>query len=1065
MRVSLKRIITFFLVFAIVLCLVAPAFASQGTTSLITDTESVGLWDSYLSAFANALNSVSVVRQRYWSYANELLARGYGSVDQPTLYSICSSFNSPDIDSLVSAALYLAEVITDFFVEPTDRYVVLFDTELSVYRIYDQRANIWLVNQMGHFPYYAPPLDEDGNVPAVGEDTTGIQWLEGVFKNETHRHFVSKDVLEDYADYYGGTISYVENYYGIFSRDGGGTKPYGSYWLCDPHGYPFVTVRNSDSTAVDTPNDYIIDEDGNTSTGQLIDVENNIVWFPDGTWYYLDQLIYDQSTKTYNVDSHDQYVYDSFNNSFNTTSYYYEYNFYITHTSITYIGQTEEYEDPYQLYYKLPDGRSSADLTAEELEQLSLAFVDVINYARSADDINMRALYHFDGNLADASYWSYCSTFDWVEGASITYMDEGAFDGSLYLDEKKHVFDVILPSADMSGDFTIQFRYYQSYTSAPKTDSSISLGSQAVLHMDGKSMYNRDLGFLVEIPTGSWNEIALVREGDYLYYYLNGLCYGNLSLIGSYGNTITFTFGSEQQTYKKLDELRVTKGALYSCGEDYTPSAVPYDTNLALILPDGEVPIADEYWTINPAEDNLLSSLNFSDISSLNIKDFSPDQTPLNGTDSMTDKYGWWTSFWGQNVLYTFYNDTSVSEVENGIKIETAADFSSTEFESVEVSSYLSCLNVRGGCIALGVTLDNDSFEYCTTSSEVLKNGYNLMTPKIGTGKRRMTLSVVDTEGNTSYVVFDTYGAQSSLSGIINYPGMLYYVSSSYTTFDIYWSDGFRDQSNSSLYHYRAGIPQYITDGNSLAGPCFFYFVPRSGSGTIAYMELIVGDKPGFTMDWHSAVFSSGQLEEAPVLAVKSNTTVTEYQIGGVRPSYPTKGQVWALVENGRITSLQQYSGYAWLQVDGRIWTGERWIPTGSYDIFTMQDFWDMTGTTPKDEYTYIYSESGFWDWWQKQWISFTGTLWDKMDDSGGGGDSVPDLEDDPLLDEEDKQKFNEDEYSGIVKLMRKAYSFVSEFFSDFISGGLVDFLDFLSDPASPVYGLFQLSGLDGGGT
>lgn len=1053
MRVSLKRIITFFLVFAIVLCFVVPAFASQGTTPLITDTESVVAWESSLSAYANAINTWEVVCRRYWNYANELLARGYGSVDPTTLYSLCDNFNSPDIDSLVSAALYLAEIITDFFVEPTDRYVVMFDTEFSVYRIYDQRMNIWLVNQMGHFPYYAPSLDEDGNVPAVGEDTTGIQWLEGVFNNETHRHFVTYDVLEDYANYYGGTISYVENYYGIFSRDGGGTLPYGSYWLCDPHGYPFVTVRNPDSTAVNTPNDYI-DEDGCTSTGQLIDYENNVVWFPDGTWYYLDQLIYDESTKTYYVDSHDQYVYDSFNNSFNTTSYYYEYNYYITHTTITYIGQTEEYEDPYQFYYKLPDGRSSADLTAEELEQLSLAFVDVINYARTADDINMRALYHFDGNLADASYWSYCSKFDWVEGASITYMDEGAFEGSLYLDEKKHVFDVILPSADMSGDFTIQFRYYQSYTSAPVSDSSIALGSQAICYFDGKTWYDRDLSALVEIPTGSWNEIALVREGDYLYYYLNGLCYGNISLIGSYGNTITFTFGSEQQTYKKLDELRVTKGALYSCGEDYTPTAVPYDTNLALILPDGEVAIADEYWTIIPPEGNLLSRLDFSDMSTLSVQDFSPSQTVLNGADSVSDKSSWWSSFWNTYGIYTFDHTASIEQLENGVSVTTSGDYIPNNTNRVTFSEYLYATNYPQNCIAINFTA-----EYAEWIESLWDLTYAPTVFSEYAAPLTFTFTIVDTSGNASYIVFKTRSGENH---------NLTYVSHSYTTFDIYWPYGFRDPVTSSTTYYSSGCPQFFDESNGTwnYGPLCFYLVPRSGSGTIAYMELIVGSEPGYELNWHSAVYSSGQLEEAPVLAVKSNTTVTEYQIGGVRPSYPTKGQVWALVENGRITSLQQYSGYAWLQVDGRIWTGERWIPTGSYDIFTMQDFWDMTGTTPKDEYTYIYSESGFWDWWQKQWVSFTGTLFDKMDDSGGGGGgSVPDLEDDPLLDEEDKQKFNEDEYSGIVKLMRKAYSFVSEFFSDFISGGLVDFLDFLSDPASPVYGLFQLSGLDGGGT
>lgn len=1052
-----KKSISYFLVVAMCFSLIVATvpFAHAYTTGdLIYDSASVDHWVSWMENNTHGSNIVDL-KPSFWNVIDLCFsASGCGSLESYTdVLNAMETWNGRmhRFDPVNVLALSIFALATSSKDIPTA--YVAFDSDFGVYRLREYHTDIWLVNSAGYFPYYAPPADEDGNVPAVGEDTTGIQWLEGVFKNETHRHFVSKDVLEDYADYYGGTLSYVENYYGIFSRDGGGTKPYGSYWLCDPHGYPFVTVRNSDSTAVDTPNDYIIDEDGNTSTGQLIDVENNIVWFPDGTWYYLDQLIYDESTKTYNVDSHDQYVYDSFNNSFNTTSYYYEYNYYITHTSITYIGQTEEYEDPYQLYYKLPDGRSSADLTAEELEQLSLAFVDVINYARSADDINMRALYHFDGNLADASYWSYCSTFDWVEGASITYMDEGAFDGSLYLDEKKHVFDVILPSADMSGDFTIQFRYYQSYTSAPKTDSSISLGSQAVFHMDGVTMYDRDLGTLTGIPTGSWNEIALVREGDYLYYYLNGLCYGNVYIIGSYGNTITFTFGSEQQTYKKLDELRVTKGALYSCGEDYQPSLVPYDTNLALILPDGEVPIADEYWTITPPEDNMLS-FDFSDLGSLAIDHFDPYGTGWGGAASSSTLQSYFKARFSTFELFTFRNTASVTQGENCVEIEvddpTEITDTYTVYGSEDSAGGVWWDNFPKNC--LGLCFSAEGYECWKNTAD----HYTAFYSGSGSAVKTYCLTVVDNAGNSSYVVFKNSGVQGDV---------LTYVSHSFTTFDIYSTTGYRI-GNGAEYLFKVNTPYYCNYRYSTSstyswnGPHFFYFVPRSGSGSIAYMELVEATEPQFDLVFNSAVYSSGQLEEAPVLAVKSNTTVTEYQIGGVRPSYPTKGQVWALVENGRITSLQQYSGYAWLQVDGRIWTGERWIPTSSFDIFTMQDFWDMTGTTPKDEYTYIYSESGFWDWWQKQWLLFTGTLWDKMDGSGGGGDSVPDLEDDPLLDDDDKQKFDENEYTGIVKTMRKIYDFMAGFFSDFTVNGINDFLGFLDDKNSIIYGLFNLSGL-----
>ena len=94
-----------------------------------------------------------------------------------------------------------------------------------------------------------------------------------------------------------------------------------------------------------------------------IDLSGMTITLPDGTIQIADQIIYDESTKTYHVDSHD--VYNTYN--------YYTWNYYINYTSITNIGTTAEYAEKYEVYYELPDGRNSADLTAEECEQLNVS--------------------------------------------------------------------------------------------------------------------------------------------------------------------------------------------------------------------------------------------------------------------------------------------------------------------------------------------------------------------------------------------------------------------------------------------------------------------------------------------------------------------------------------------------------------------------------------------------------------------------------------------------------------------------------------------------------------------
>lgn len=178
-------------------------------------------------------------------------------------------------------------------------------------------------------------------------------------------------------------VSQKADYYYII-RNGG------RFFLADENMKPFIYHRTG---IADKPEDrptgsiWVVDENGN-----LVQVEGDDL--PDNVGVDLGTLIgnlptdsnvifngctYDESTKTYYYHTEVPITID------NRQYYYFTYNYHINYTSITYIGTTEEYDKHYEVYYKLPDGRSSADLTAEELEQLNLS-IDVINYGRSADD-------------------------------------------------------------------------------------------------------------------------------------------------------------------------------------------------------------------------------------------------------------------------------------------------------------------------------------------------------------------------------------------------------------------------------------------------------------------------------------------------------------------------------------------------------------------------------------------------------------------------------------------------------------------------------------------------------
>ena len=774
----------------------------------------------------------------------------------------------------------------------------------------------------------------DGNARILCVDTTVTPPVyNGTWK--PIQTLKSPYTLVSYADLYnmaadaGGKVQKSGNLYLILNSAG-------TQFYATPSGLAYACMPTDESASgSDRPTDSVIEVGGDGSENTVtvdgdntkIDIENGIFTGLDGTLQIIDGVIYDESTKTYYIDSHDSYTTNIYN--------YYTYQYYINYTSITYIGYTEQYDKHYEVYYKLPDGRSSADLTAEELEQLNLS-IDVINYGRSADDVSLRSLYHFDGDTDDSSYWNYCTGFTWNKGASLTYMDEGTFGGSLYLDETEHDFTLTMPSGLM-GDFTLQFRYYQSATAAPQTDSYLNLGSTAALKLDGANIKNGSGTTLSAMPIGSWNELALICDGGTLYYYLNGVKIGSAASATVF-DKITFHFGSSQQTFKKLDELRILNYALQKGGVSYTPTSVPHDTNLALVLPDTAKPIADEYWNVTFGNSDSDFKLDFSK---------------------------------GDTSSGLSYNNCSLYYLSNGVVLRPDSSCTQEDYDSA-----------IGGSLSytrLG-RLPSFGFPLSPNASNVWASGQASFLLSDGT--------IVD---------FRFVGSigDSSASGS-------YWDGSS-------WIDMYGGERRHDIFQFNGGF--ICLDG----GRIVVVFDPSSD------LFLVAAEFRKCWSQWNPSVSAVDEAKAAlttrstmtaehitsitamtpedlatPTLAVRSDIPVTSWQIGGVRPSVPSKGQVWALVERQYITSLQIYNGRAWEACDGRIWTGSRWVPYSAYNVITLKDMSDIVDSSSPDK-EYIYTESGFWDWLQRFLTGFKTELFarlDKLKGSGGAASSsaVPDV-------------------------------------------------------------------------
>lgn len=921
--------------------------------------------------------------QPYMVMQNHIWEKGYFEVEYSTLDQLRAELAASNRDRLLSFSIEQVSIERPTYVgEPiTGDYYAIRIRYTGEYAIY-YLGTLQQLAFVAHKETVTDPLDE---VVAIKKSAA----LD-----------CNYDKMVSYEDLYNLTVDYNlkwnDAHFVVELNDEGqywaiNKRAREPYVLATPWGYPYCAVgpqavNGNGNQRVVPEEDQVVNDD----------VVNNVItnWanqtVGDGFEGILNYsgVVYDESSKTYYYDSSTH-----FTDSFNTTYYYnFAYTFNIEYTSITYIGASEEYTKTYDVYYELPDGRSSADLTKEELEQLNLE-IDVINYGRGTDDTRLRSLYHFDGNTEDSSYWNYCTSFDWNDGASLTYLESNSFNGCLYLDELTHDFTLTLPSSLGSGDFTLDFRYYQSATLTPQLDSYITVGGQRLMQLNGSHFLFG--GGNYSTPVGNWNHLAIVRENGVVKFYLNGVLQGSTSLFSVLSNQITFHFGADQQTYKYLDEIRVTNFPVWTA--NFSPSGVPYDTNLALILPTDSVPVADEYWSIDTAGENLLSEYNLdwwdsqhSDSGSLSdyfsvISPASTNSRPvasfINNSSqpsysassylyhsSTISGYPYFYSFSSPDVSsYTNFSDDSVY----GFRIfpdGTSYDFLSSGFFTV-----INCNSKNA--ISAGSSY---AFEYANTAYLPLST---------------YTFSMVSSNGEVGAYTFDLNDID------------LIYPPLSKNRMILSYSDNFVFNGyiiSLSLASRSQNLSPYTYAGSAV----LLSIIPTDNPGEFVYLCLEEGTESTVTAERVSSIVGIPQENlNTPTLAVRTDIPVTDWQIGGIRPTFAERGMVYAMVENGYITSLQIYSGYAWLGVDGRIWTGSRWIPYSSYNVITLSDMYDIADASGQSGYEYIYTETGFWSWFQKQWLEFKG--WYSNISFNGGGNTT--------INETTNNHFNDTEYSNDV--------------------------------------------------
>lgn len=364
-----------------------------------------------------------------------------------------------------------------------------------------------------------------------------------------------------------------------------------------------------------------------------INVSNNTAYDVTNNSYssYTD-MSYNPTTKTYQVNFSD-------NRS-------YTYNFYYDYTYITYIGSSAEYREAYKVYYELSDGRSSGDLTADELKGLSLQF-DMVNYDKAASDTLTQALYPFDGNLDNTSYFD--ANGYWVNTSGYSFLESPEpFGGYLYSPVSDagsvNLFRVDLPSSypisdysdPNSSSFTLQCRFYLDgklgTNGGGSPASSVAIGfigpgsneqytyffpafylaynsNYSGIRMiaywaGGSSGYSN-----IDISVGVWHDLCLVCDESSYYFYLDGIRYGDGSFVPS--NVVSVWLDTDDSLHDwswqqrigfhevtgfgffngnssipiAIDNMRFVSAPLYSGVSTITVPQAPFDTNLVYVLP------------------------------------------------------------------------------------------------------------------------------------------------------------------------------------------------------------------------------------------------------------------------------------------------------------------------------------------------------------------------------------------------------------------------------------------------------------------------------------------------
>lgn len=309
---------------------------------------------------------------------------------------------------------------------------------------------------------------------------------------------------------------------------------------------------------------------------------------------------------TNNYDITNEYHYNQTYNTFNYTTYNvtnnYTTNYYIqdnrTYVSYYIVNEnkdTGEKEETYlEIYYKLPDGRSSYDLKASDIKGTYFPSKYSKYVSNAEDDGKTLGLWHLDGNLKDSSYWN--NTPGTAYNNKFT---DGLYtNGKIFSENTNDFLELKLDKVKLPSSWTLEWCEY-----VPSFSTSTNYGDD-VYYPTGSGHFgpvdynlcpseeddrpvevcvNNALGIIgsdsiYEPSYGSFVPYALVCSGGSYKFYRNGV------LLDAYNSTtISFPFDGRANDRSILSSVSFDGSNFQPTGLSVTASSIKFSVSKSLV--------------------------------------------------------------------------------------------------------------------------------------------------------------------------------------------------------------------------------------------------------------------------------------------------------------------------------------------------------------------------------------------------------------------------------------------------------------------------------------------------